>query len=63
VPFPSLCDEADAMHALLVSKADELEGFVEGSNEEAKYKRIAETLEAYEKKRWCRARGSGKLSY
>ena len=44
--------EADAMHALLVLRADDLEGFTEGSPEEAEFKNIADALEAYEAKRW-----------
>jgi hypothetical protein len=44
--------EADTMHALLVLRADEVEGFTEGSPEEAEFKAIANALEAYEAKRW-----------
>jgi hypothetical protein len=46
-----LLPEADAMHALLVRRADELEGF-EGSPEEAELTSIVDALEAYEEKRW-----------
>ena len=52
VPFPSLHDEADAMHGLLVLRADKLEGCTEGSDEETERKMIADTLGAYEAKRW-----------
>ena len=52
VPLPNLYDEADAMHSLLVLIADKLDGCVEGSEEDAEFKRIAETLEVYEAKRW-----------
>jgi hypothetical protein len=46
------CADADAMHALLILRADKLAGCVEGSDEEAELKMIAETIEAYESKRW-----------
>ena len=52
VAFPSLYDEADAMHGLLVLRADKLEGCTEGSNEETELKMIADTVSAYEVKRW-----------
>jgi hypothetical protein len=52
VAFPSLYDEADAMHGLLVLRADKLEGCTEGSNEETELKMIADTVSAYEAKRW-----------
>ena len=40
------------MHVLLVLRADQIEGFPEGSPEEAEFKAIADALEAYEAKRW-----------
>ncbi len=40
------------MHALLVLRADKLADCVEGSDEEAELKMIAETVQAYEAKRW-----------
>ena len=43
---------ADAMHALLVKRSDELEGCIEGSPEEAEFASIADALEAYEELRW-----------
>ena len=49
---PALLDEADAMHALLVLRADNLGGCTEGSDEEAELKMISETVGAYEAKRW-----------
>ena len=49
---PSLVDEADAMHALLVLRADKLEGCAAGSEEEAEFAMISEILEDYEAKRW-----------
>jgi hypothetical protein len=44
--------EADALHALLVRLADELDGWTEGSPEEAEYISLVEVIEAYEEKRW-----------
>jgi len=51
-PFPSLYDEADAMHGLLVLRADKLEGCTQGSDEETELKMIADTIGTYEAKRW-----------
>jgi hypothetical protein len=47
----NLDHEADAMHALLILRADRLEGCTEGSAEETELKLIAERVEAYEAKR------------
>ena len=44
--------EADAMHVLLVLRADQLEGCPENSEEARELAMIAEALEAYECKRW-----------
>jgi hypothetical protein len=44
--------EADAMHALLVLKADKLTGCNEGSPEEAELAFISDAVKAYEAKRW-----------
>jgi len=44
--------ESDALHRLLVLRADKLEECTEGSDEEAELKCIADTVEAYEAKRW-----------
>jgi hypothetical protein len=49
---PAMVDETDAMHSLLVLRADRLVGCTEGSEEEAELKLIADTIEAYEVKRW-----------
>ena len=44
--------EADAMHAMLVRRADNLAGCLEGSSEEAELASIVAAMEAYEQKRW-----------
>ena len=47
-----LIAEADAMHALLVRRADDLEGCSEGSPEQAELASIVDAIGAYEEKRW-----------
>ena len=44
--------EADAMHSLLVLRADKIVGCTEGSDEELELTLIADAAEAYEAKRW-----------
>ena len=44
--------ESDAMHTLLVKRADELMGCTEGSPEEEELRTLADVIEAYEAKRW-----------
>jgi len=44
--------EADALHALLVLRADALEGCAENSEEARELAMIADGLEAYEAVRW-----------
>jgi hypothetical protein len=44
--------EADAMHALLVLRADNIAGSNEGSQEEAELASITDAVKAYEAKRW-----------
>jgi hypothetical protein len=51
--------EADAMHVLLVLRADQLEGCTENSEEARELAMIAEVLEAYERKRWPDSKGPG----
>ena len=51
--------EADAMLALLVLRADAIEGFSEGSDEEKEFAMISEVLESYEAKRWPEGKVAG----
>jgi hypothetical protein len=50
--LPRLVSAADAMHALLMKRADKLVSRAENSTEEAEYARIADALVAYEEQRW-----------
>jgi hypothetical protein len=54
--------EADALHALLVHRADQLEGCIEGSAEEHEFSAIVSAIVAYEKKRWPEGRRAAKVS-
>ena len=49
---PRLVSAADAMHALLMKRADKLVSHAENSAEEAEYARIADALVAYKEQRW-----------
>lgn len=51
-PSFAMDTEADAMHSLLVLRADKLAGCSEGSDEETELKMVADTVGAYEVKRW-----------
>ena len=48
----SMVREADQMHALLVRRADQLDGCTENSPEQEELEAIADALGAYERKRW-----------
>jgi hypothetical protein len=47
-----LASITDAMHALLVKRADELVSCVGGSPDEAELTSLVEVIEAYEAQRW-----------
>jgi hypothetical protein len=49
----------DRMHALLVTRADALEGCTEGSPEEAEFAALADAIGSYEAVRWPDGRTPG----
>jgi hypothetical protein len=59
MPIIPVIPEADAMHGLLMRRADALAGCTEGSEEEAVLETIIDALEAYEIKRWPLGREPG----
>ena len=56
---PSAFEVIDAMHALLVGRADALMGCTEGSPQEAELSSIADAIEAYEAIRWAEGKIPG----
>jgi hypothetical protein len=54
-----LAAEADAMHALLVERADEIGGYPDCSPEDTELKSITDVLAAYEAKRWPSGKTAG----
>ena len=51
--------EADAMHALLMKRADALAGCTEGSPEYEELRALTDVVEAYEAKRWLSGKVAG----
>jgi hypothetical protein len=51
-PVAHLTHAADAMHALLVERADELMGCAENSPEGAELAALTDVIVAYESQRW-----------
>jgi hypothetical protein len=51
--------EADAMHTVLMARADALDGCAEGSPEQTELKCIVGAIEAYEAKRWPNGKEAG----
>ena len=47
------------MHALLVYRADQLEGYIEVSAEEQEYSAIVRAIDAYEQRRWPDGKTAG----
>jgi hypothetical protein len=58
-PRSLMTAESDAMHGVLVRRADALEGCLKGSTEESELKAIVDAIEAYETLRWPDGRIEG----
>ena len=56
---PAIVAAADAMHRVLVERADRLVGCSENSDDEADLIQIGEAIEAYEMQRWSRGKDPG----
>ena len=57
---PSMFKASDAMHALLVGRADTLMGCTEGSPEEQELACLTDAIETYEALRWPKGKDSGR---
>jgi len=51
--------ESDAMHALLIKRADDLVGCTDGSPGEEELRALADVIDAYEAKRWPTGKSAG----
>jgi hypothetical protein len=51
-PRSLMIAESDAMHGVLVQRADALEGCTEGPDEDAEFKQVVNAIETYEARRW-----------
>ena len=56
---PAIVPAADAMHRVLVERADRLVGCVENSDDEEELVRIGEAVERYEAQRWPQGKEPG----
>jgi hypothetical protein len=58
-PSPAAIPEADAMHSLLVQRAEVLIGCTDGSADQDELEAIGEAIEAYESVRWPDGKADG----